>query len=107
MEIKFRAPHAIDATCLRSCVCAMAWRFHAIDATLSPSPRRPDGVEAREGPRDISQDNYVVFYYSYHSRLIKTCAGAFVKGGRVIATTLPSKNARRLSKIKFCVVFQE
>ena len=29
--IKFRAPHAI-----RSCVYAMAWRFHAIDATLSP-----------------------------------------------------------------------
>ena len=35
-EIKFRAPHAIDATCLRSCVCAMAWRFHAIGTTLSP-----------------------------------------------------------------------
>jgi hypothetical protein len=26
----------IDATCLRSSICAMAWRFHAIDATLSP-----------------------------------------------------------------------
>ena len=39
-EIKFRAPHAIDATCFRSCVCAMAWRFHAIDATFSPWPRR-------------------------------------------------------------------
>ena len=39
MEIKFRAPHAIDATCFRSCVCAMAWRFQAIDATLSPTPR--------------------------------------------------------------------
>ena len=36
VEIKFRAPHAIDTTCLRSCVCAMAWRFHAIDATLAP-----------------------------------------------------------------------
>ena len=35
VEIKFRTPHAIDATCFRSCVCAMAWRFHAIDATLS------------------------------------------------------------------------
>ena len=31
-----RAPPAIDATCFPSCVCAMAWRFHAIDATLSP-----------------------------------------------------------------------
>ena len=31
---------AIDATCFRSCVCAMAWRFHAIDATSSPWPRR-------------------------------------------------------------------
>ena len=40
VEIKFRAPHAIDATCFRSCVCAMAWRFYAIDATLSPWPRR-------------------------------------------------------------------
>ena len=29
--------------CFRSCVCAMAWRFHAIDATLSPWPRRLDG----------------------------------------------------------------
>jgi hypothetical protein len=26
----------------------MAWRFHAIDATLSPWPRRLDGVEAHE-----------------------------------------------------------
>ena len=34
--IKRRAPHAIDATCLRSCICSMAWSFHAIDATLSP-----------------------------------------------------------------------
>ena len=34
VEIKFRAPHAVDAACFR--ICAMAWRFHAIDATLSP-----------------------------------------------------------------------
>ena len=39
---------------LRSCVCAMAWRFHAIDAMLSPWPRRLDGVEAHEGPRKIT-----------------------------------------------------
>ena len=32
----------------------MAWRFHAIDATLSPWPRRLDGVEAHEGPRNFS-----------------------------------------------------
>ena len=38
--IRFRAPHAIDATCFRSCVRAMAWRFHAFDATSSPWPRR-------------------------------------------------------------------
>ena len=44
VEIKFRAPHAIDATCFRSCVCAMTWRFHAIDATSSPWSRRLDGV---------------------------------------------------------------
>ena len=43
MEIKFRAPSTRRA--FRSCVCAMAWRFHAIDATLSPWPRRLDGVE--------------------------------------------------------------
>ena len=35
-EWKSRAPHAIDATSFRSCVCAMAWRFHAIDAMSSP-----------------------------------------------------------------------
>jgi hypothetical protein len=29
----------------------MAWRFHAIDATLSPWPRRLDGAEVHEGPR--------------------------------------------------------
>ena len=34
----------------------MAWRFHAIDATSSPWTRRLDGVEAHEGPRNISQD---------------------------------------------------
>ena len=44
VEIKFRAPHAIDATCFRSCVCAMAWRFHAIDATLSPWPLEPNSL---------------------------------------------------------------
>ena len=52
VEIKLRAPHAIDATCFRSRVCAMAWRFHAVDATSSPGPRRLDGVGAHEGPRD-------------------------------------------------------
>ena len=35
--------------CLRSCVCSMAWSFQAIDATLSPRPRRLDGVEVHEG----------------------------------------------------------
>ncbi len=30
-------------------------RPHAIDATLSPWLRRLDGVEAHEGPRNISQ----------------------------------------------------
>ena len=53
MEIKFRAPHAIDATFFRSCVYAMAWRLHAIDATLSPWPRRLDGVDAHEGLRKL------------------------------------------------------
>ena len=40
VEIEFRAAYAIDPT-----LCSMAWRFHAIDATLSPWPRRLDGVE--------------------------------------------------------------
>ena len=46
-----------DATCFRSCVCAMAWRFHAIDATLPPWPRRLDGVEAL-------RITMLCFYYS-------------------------------------------
>ena len=45
------------AAYFRSCVCAMVWRFHAIEATLSPWPRQLDGVEVLEGPRNISQDN--------------------------------------------------
>ena len=35
--------------CLCSCVCSMAWNFQAIDATLSPWPRRLDGVEVHKG----------------------------------------------------------
>ncbi len=42
--------------CLRSCVCAMAWRIQAVDATLSPWLRRLYGVEAHDGPRNTSQD---------------------------------------------------
>ena len=47
----------------------MAWRFHAIDATLSPWPRRLDGVEAHEGPRNISQDNLTHWLISTGRRL--------------------------------------
>ena len=68
MEIKFRAPHAIDATCFRSCVCAMAWRFHAIDATLSPRPRRLDGVEAHENHCLISTQRSHVVHISVRLR---------------------------------------
>ena len=32
----FGRPTPSTRCCLRSCVCSMAWRFHAIDATLSP-----------------------------------------------------------------------
>ena len=46
----------------------MAWRFHAIDATLSPWPRRLDGVEAHEGPRNISQDNPTHWLISTQAR---------------------------------------
>ena len=35
----------------------MAWSFQAIDATLSPWPRRLDGVEAHKGLRNNSRDN--------------------------------------------------
>ena len=31
----FRHPTPSSRCCLRSCVCPMAWNFHAIDATLS------------------------------------------------------------------------
>ena len=32
VRIKLQAPRAIDA---RDCACSMAWRFHAVDATLA------------------------------------------------------------------------
>ena len=53
----FRRRTPSTRCCLRASVCAMAWRFHAIDAPLSPCPRRLDGLEAHEGSRNISQDN--------------------------------------------------
>ena len=34
MEIKFQAPDAIDAMLSPCCVCSIASRFHAIDATM-------------------------------------------------------------------------
>ena len=43
-------------SCLCSCVCAMAWNFQAIDATLSPWPRRLDGVEVHKGLRNNSHN---------------------------------------------------
>ena len=43
--------------CLRNCICSTAWRFHAIDATLSPLQRLLDGVEVHEGFSNSSQDN--------------------------------------------------
>ena len=36
----------------------MAWSFQAIDATLSPWPRRLDGVEVHEGPQPDSLVNF-------------------------------------------------
>ena len=38
------APTPSARRAFRSCVCAMAWRFHAIDATSAPWPRRLEGV---------------------------------------------------------------
>ena len=35
VEIKFRASHAVDATCFRSCVCAMAWRLTNVSQLCS------------------------------------------------------------------------
>ena len=51
----FERPTPSTRRAFRSCVCATAWRFHAIDATLSPWQRRLDGVEAHEGPRISTQ----------------------------------------------------
>ena len=45
MEIKFQAPDA----CLHNCVCSIASRFHAIDATMISLLRLLDGVEVDEG----------------------------------------------------------
>ena len=53
----FGRPTPSRRYCPRNCICSMAWRFYAIDATLSPWPRRLDGVEAHEDSRNISQDN--------------------------------------------------
>ena len=36
VESSFRRPTPSSRCCLRSCVCSMAWSFHAIDVTLSP-----------------------------------------------------------------------
>ena len=38
----------------QTCVEIRFWAHHAIDATVSPRSRRHDGVEVREGPRNIS-----------------------------------------------------
>ena len=48
-QSNFGRPTPSTRCCLRSCVCLMAWSFQAIDATLSPRPRRLDGVEVHEG----------------------------------------------------------
>ena len=40
-----------------ACVEIKFWAPHAIDATLSPWPRRLDGVEVHKGLRNNSQDN--------------------------------------------------
>jgi len=49
----------------------MAWSFQAIDATLSPWPRRLDGVEAHEGPRNISQDDLTPRVISTQATVVK------------------------------------
>ena len=41
-------------TCVWKCVCTMAWRFYAIDATLSPYVRLHDGVISAQ-TRDARQ----------------------------------------------------
>ena len=72
VEIKFRAPTPSTRCCLRSCVCSMAWSFQAIDATLSPRPRRFDGVEVHKGPRNISQDNLTHWLISTQATTLET-----------------------------------
>jgi hypothetical protein len=50
----------------------MAWSFQAIDATLSPRPRRFDGVEVHKGPRNISQDNLTHWLISTQATTLET-----------------------------------
>ena len=45
----FRHPTPSTQYCLRSCVCSMAWSFHAIDAALSSLQPLLDGMERRGG----------------------------------------------------------
>ena len=56
------AEHDIDGVTL--CVEIKLRTPHAIDATLSPCPRRLDGVEVHDGPRNISQDNLTLWLIS-------------------------------------------
>jgi GTPase SAR1 family protein len=53
----FGRPTPSTRCCLRSCICSMAWQFHAIGATFSSRPCRLDGVGPHEGPHNIPQDN--------------------------------------------------
>ena len=69
----FWTPRAIDAISSHHCVCSMAWRFHAIDATLSPSPRLLDGVEVHEGLSQYSQDNLTHCLISTQSAPLPRC----------------------------------
>ena len=46
VEIKFWTPDTSTRRHPRNCICSMAWRFYAIDATSSPQLRF-DGLEAK------------------------------------------------------------
>ena len=68
VEIKIRAPPAVGGGASIA-ASAMAWRFHAIDATLSPWLRRLDGVEVHEGPCNVSR--YLNSLVDFHTGAVE------------------------------------
>ena len=92
----------------------MARSFQAIDTTFSPRPCRLDGVEAHEGPRNISQDNLVdclisTQVWSAGLAPIKFVEGSSLekgKGGRIVVDEY-LKAADRVFALGDCAASRE